>query len=69
VPLPASWIRPTLQDALAQTEDLAFLATLLEGDPIDAEVPLVDDRHVRLRAITLESGACVLQASTELSPG
>ncbi len=69
VPLPASWIRPTLQDALAQTEDLTFLATLLEGDPIDAEVPLVDDRHVRLRAITLESGACVLQASTELSPG
>ncbi|MDP6311529.1 MAG: hypothetical protein QF781_05145 [Phycisphaerales bacterium] len=67
LPLPTSWIHPTLQDALAQAEDLAFLATLLQGDLIDAKVPLVDHRHVRLHAITLESGTCVLQASTSLS--
>ncbi len=66
VPLPASWIQQDLQDALSQTDDLAFLITLLQGDAIDAAIPLVDHRHIRLHLITLEPGACVLKATTVL---
>lgn len=66
LPLPASWIQQDLQDALAGTDDLGFLVALLQGDAIDAAIPLVDHRHIRLHLITLEPGACVLKATTVL---
>ncbi len=66
LPLPTDWIRPTLHESLAESGDLAFLATLLQGDSIEAAIPLVDHRHVQLAAITLEPGACIIQASTAL---
>lgn len=66
LPLPTDWIRRTLHESLAESGDLAFLATLLQGESIEAAIPLVDHRHVQLAAITLEPGACIIQASTAL---
>ena len=67
LPLPTAWVQPALEESLARAEDLAFLATLLQGEAIDAAMPLVDHRHVRLHTITLEPGACVIHASTALN--
>lgn len=67
IALPGDWITPTLHEAIAQTEDLAFLSTLLQGNAIDASLPLVDHRHVRIRSITLEPGAFVFEATTTLN--
>jgi hypothetical protein len=63
--LPFAWIRPDVEEAVGQTEALRFLATLLQGGRIEATVPLADNRHVRLRAITWEPHACVIEADTQ----
>ncbi len=65
LPLPMDWIRSSLEEAINQAEDLSFLAELLRGERIDAVLPLVDKRQVRVRRITFEPGACVIEASTQ----
>jgi len=66
LPLPMMWIQPSLQESLSKADDLRFLTTMLQGDAVDAAVPLVDRRQVHIHTITLEPGACVIHASTSL---
>lgn len=64
VPIPLRFVSPVIPEALGSSDETEVLRTLVQGDPVVAEVPLIDDRTVTIHDITLEDGAVVLHAST-----